>query len=172
MEPTFIHINKCGGMSIKKALYGKSDRAHHTVKEVEPEGFSFASVRNPFTRLVSMYHYRMRTNQDGLRELGLSFKQWFFNVVVGRMKPFYNNPIMFAPCWDWISINGKIAVDFVGRLEQISDWWPHVQNITGAEELPHLNKGDYSAEQYNDEMKTFVKRKFKQDLKRWYPKYL
>jgi hypothetical protein len=58
----FIHIPKCAGRSISEALGEPFDHytAHHyQTRCVQPwhEYIVFTTVRNPYSRLVSMYHY-------------------------------------------------------------------------------------------------------------------
>jgi len=61
----FVHIPKCGGMSVGTALFGSAQLSHRPVKDYQviftPEEFSafykFTVVRNPWDRLVSGFHY-------------------------------------------------------------------------------------------------------------------
>ena len=64
----FIHINKTGGTSIEKALGLEKD--HLTASEKKTaigkqkwkKIYSFAFVRNPWDKVVSHYHHRVKMN--------------------------------------------------------------------------------------------------------------
>ena len=76
----FIHINKTGGSSIERALDLRFE--HMTAREkrvdVGPRrwqtAFKFAFVRNPWARALSHYRYRVQTNQTGLGNEHLAFR--------------------------------------------------------------------------------------------------
>ena len=65
--------------------------------------FTFAVVRNPWDRLVSIYCYRVETGQQGLDEGAPPFTEWARRVLVERDPTLYDGPKMFAPQVEWIA---------------------------------------------------------------------
>ena len=52
---------------------------------------------------------------------------------------------------DWLTIDGRLALDFIGKLENINDDWATVAKRIGngvPEELPHENKKEHSKGSY------------------------
>ena len=135
----FIHINKCGGMSVEAAL-GIPVRLHDSarVRRLKlgarrwDEAFTFALVRHPYSRLISLYKFRVLTNQTGMRDRPIEINAWL-REVYGRKNPAYHDkPLMFAPCFEWITDRkGGIIVDHVAKLEEIETEWPVIQARLG-----------------------------------------
>lgn len=146
----FIHINKTAGTSVSKTI-GLHSKQHLTVKQiidiVGQDAFAncykFCFVRNPWTRVVSHYNYRVKTNQTMMVDKQINFKDWV-RVTYGHPKdPFYYDiPQMFQPQVEWIKdYNGKIACDFIGRFESLVDDFEKIKSAIGIScELPHLNR--------------------------------
>lgn len=61
----FVHIPKCGGISINSALFGNNGAAHASVEDYLgvfgsrwfDSAFKFTFLRNPETRLLSAFHF-------------------------------------------------------------------------------------------------------------------
>ena len=78
----FIHINKTAGVSIGKAL--GLEKQHLTAREYKnslgnrrwDKMFKFTIVRNPWDKVVSHYFHRVKTNQTGLGNNPIGFKEW------------------------------------------------------------------------------------------------
>ena len=75
---SFIHINKCGGTSVERFLGIPTvhDTAAHRIKTIVKKNwdnrFTFALIRHPYSKVVSHYNYRTKTNQNNLREMPLA----------------------------------------------------------------------------------------------------
>jgi len=144
----FIHINKTAGSSIERAL-GLPFR-HRTVQEriqeIGPKRwasrFTFAFVRNPWDRVVSLYHFRVKTNQTDLKDRPVAFEDWVELCFADRDPNYLDNPKMFMPQLEWLRDDrGGIGVDFVGRFEQLRGDFDHVCTEIGKTcRLPHANK--------------------------------
>lgn len=144
----FIHINKCGGTSIESAL-GIPIKIHDTALERRRKlgsrrweaAFTFALVRHPYSRALSLYAYRMRINRTGLGRNPIPLNDWIRRTFGEKDPKYYDDPRWFGPCIDWISDEaGRIMVDYVARLETIHEDWRVIQERTGVRAaLPHAN---------------------------------
>ncbi len=183
----FVHITKTAGTAIKRALNfhrnrkdfnGFTHAKHLSARDIRhiigPEkfdrAFSFAFVRNPWSRTVSLYRYKIRKNPNIKLHSDFSFDQ-FVKTFYGQKKP----SLAFAGknYWtqlDWITDeNGKIIVDFVGKFENIEqDSKIIMHKILGKSiSLPSVNVNhpplDYRTF-YTEELKELIAEYFKEDI--------
>jgi hypothetical protein len=170
----FIHINKTGGTSIERALHLRSERmtALEKLARMGPQrfarAFKFAFVRNPWDKVVSHYHYRVRTNRTGLADSGLGFREWVLRAYGERDPRYHDEPKMFMPQVRWVSDDaGRCIVDFIGRFESLADDFAEVCRRIGVEAvLPHVkttSHGHYR-EAYDDETRALVAARFAPDI--------
>jgi chondroitin 4-sulfotransferase 11 len=170
----FVHINKTGGSSIEKAL--KLPFQHRTALEILDvvgekrwkDRFSFAFIRNPWDKVASHYHYRVKTNQTGLGSNPLSFKDWVRLTYGEQALPYYDKPKMFMPQVDWVADeNDRILVDYIGRFENLQQDFQYCCNQIGVvASLPHLKpseRGDYRR-YYDDATAEIVRNWFAKDV--------
>jgi len=173
----FIHINKTGGTSIKRAL-GIPHRLQ-TAKEVLEEigrrqwkkRFSFSFVRNPWDKVASHYAYRVQTNQTGLGERPVGFNEWVRLAYDEQDPRYYDQPKMFMAQTDWLTDENKeMVVRFVGRFESLGEDFSRVCEALGRDvKLPHLkrsSRGDYRT-MYDSGAVEIVTRRFADDLARF-----
>ena len=175
----FIHINKNAGTSIGHAI-GLPKKQHLTVKEVIEivgraqweRAFRFSIVRNPWDKVVSHYNHRIKTNQTGMNDNPIPFKDWVA-ATYGPVKDprYYDQPKMFQPQVDWLKdAAGRIEIDFIGRFEDLGGTYRQIADRIGVTaELPHLNKSersDYRAS-YDDATASIVGEWFREDLSRF-----
>ena len=173
-----MHINKTGGTSIEKVFDPMADQKNVPLKHASvakykkrfPDEFDsyfkFSFVRNPWDWVVSRYHwsrYQQRLITFEFRDF-LDQLERGHNVSAARWMGG-----ALAPQVDRITIDGRIAVDFVGRFEQLRDDFQHVCNVLQLEDrpaLPHVFKSDHGfyADYYDDEMKALVERVYAVDI--------
>jgi hypothetical protein len=170
----FIHINKNGGTSIERAI--RLPQRHLTVQEMKPEisearwqkAFKFTIVRNPWGRIVSLFHYRLRNNQTGLEEAELTFEDWLKRTLVEQDPQYYDKPKMFLPQVDWlVDANGQIEMDFIGRFEQLSEDFDYIaKQLKTTAKLPHVNasKHRHYSTYYTDETAAIVRDWYAKDI--------
>jgi chondroitin 4-sulfotransferase 11 len=170
----FVHINKTGGSSIEKAL--KLPFQHRTAVEILDligrrrweARFSFAFIRNPWDKVASHYHYRVKTNQTGLRDHPVPFNEWVRLAYGEKAPPYYDNPKMFMPQVDWVAdSNGEILVEFIGRFESLhTDFAQVCEQIGWHVALPHLKQSERGNYQryYASETVDIVARCFQKDI--------
>lgn len=171
----FIHINKTGGSSIEKALGMSFDHRSAREKiaaigsEAWQQKFSFSFVRNPWDKVVSHYHYRLKTAQAGFRESPPTFNDWIRLAYAEKHATYYDQPLMFAEQMDWIADrDDRILVNFIGRFESLQDDFDNVcQQIKRAPVLlPHLKPSSHGHyhEYYSDESRAIVATHFARDI--------
>lgn len=141
----FIHIPKTAGNSIMRAFgvgwEDHMDLGRYREKlgdEALAACFKFAIVRNPWDRVLSEYNFQRKKKQradtvrlflqrpDGTER---SFAEWVRHALDhpeehkpkewgGKTSPHIHR---MSPQIDWISLDGTLAVDFVGRMEHLRE---------------------------------------------------
>jgi hypothetical protein len=123
----------------------------HVTQEVFNACFKFSFVRNPWSRLVSIYKYLGLTEvmpfKQFLKEDFSSEEEWEANLFV-------------RPQYDFLfDKNNKQLVDYIGRFEELQSGFDHVCDVIGIPQmmLPYINKTGSDAGAYKG-LKKFVKR--------------
>ena len=139
----FVHIPKTAGNSIMQAFgigwENHMDLARYREQlgaDVLADCFKFAIVRNPWDRILSEYNFQRKKKQradtvrlylhrpDGTER---TFAEWVDHALShphdhppkewgGKTSPEIHR---MSPQVDWISLDGKNGVDFVGRMESL-----------------------------------------------------
>ena len=140
----FIHINKTAGSSIERALDLRFE--HKTAIEKRAElgnyrwsrAFKFSFVRNPWDKVYSHYKYRVATNQTGMGDGHISFREWVLRAYGDHEPRYYDQPRMFMPQFSWLSDeHGRLLVDFLGRYETLNNDFQRLCELLGvAANLP------------------------------------
>ncbi|MGV6848449.1 MAG: sulfotransferase family 2 domain-containing protein [Marinibacterium sp.] len=156
-----MHINKCGGTSIEKAL-GWPKIHFRAQKFISILGrarwdalHSFAVVRHPYARVVSLYTYRVKRGHLDLDTKGIGLNDWVFETFVRKNPEYVDRPRMFAPCVDWVTDrSGKMAVKQILKLETLDADWPGLCRAIGSDAvLPHHNaSGSTEVDLHSDAM--------------------
>lgn len=175
----FIHINKTAGTSISTAL-DFSIKQHFTAKEIIDligedkwrRAFKFTFVRNPFSKVISHYHYRIETNQTQMKSKKIDFKTWLKKTYGEEKDPFYyDNPKMFLPQCEWLkNHNDLIDIDFIGKFENLENDFREVQSKLGLnKKLPAMNKTkrDHYKNYHDQETIEIINNWFFEDLERF-----
>ncbi len=157
----FVRISKVASTSVLNAFLaekntddsGSFDWMHHDIKfykknypDVFDEYFKFAFVRNPWDRIYSQYRYLRYTLKLEFAEC--SFEEFLAKceyalesgeTLFGRNREIFM--LHLTNQLDWISINGELSVDFIGRYENIhEDFLFAMKQIDADIVLPHDNK--------------------------------
>jgi len=168
-RPLHVHIPKTAGTSLRRAL-GLTDPPHLTASQLRAHvgegeweaGFSFAIVRNPFDRLLSIYsagrtHNRNRTRERFQR---LTFGEW------GRDDLEDGHPRLTAR-WryhEWLDL----PVDHVWRFENMDEAWTSVQREAGVSlgDLPviHKTKHGHYRDVFDESTRRLVEAHYARDL--------
>ena len=173
----FIHINKTGGTSIECALHLRSERLSAREKRARlgerrwQRAFKFAFVRNPWDKVVSHYHYRVRTGKAGFDDDHPPFGDWVRLAYRDRNPRYYDVPLMFASQLEWVADReGHVLVDFIGRFERLDEDFAEVCRHIGVRaELPRVKTTSHAhyRDFYDDETRAIVARAFAPDLERF-----
>jgi hypothetical protein len=161
----FVHIPKTAGKSVNR-FFGMEWQNHKDLfryaRELEPQAFAnyfkFAIVRNPWERILSDYIFQRKKKDSPNNEKLFAvddaghtrrFREW---VEATLSNPFRYEPSRWgaevsegihrwSPQVDWISLNGKIAVDRVLRMENLQKDFEDVRRVLGkaSEKLPCRN---------------------------------
>jgi hypothetical protein len=170
----FIHIPKNGGTSVRRLIKPHGRPQHRTAlkhRKQFPKKYksysTFAFVRNPWARMVSQYFYKRK--QYGIvrrkRNKGAATKP--FDVW---LKCRLNNPSKVHTQLEWLTDpKGRIIVDNVIKLEEVTEGWQELREITGFPfKLPHKNstKHEPYTSYYDKRLVGLVKTVFAEDIKR------
>jgi Sulfotransferase family len=124
--------------------------------------FKFTFVRNPWDRLVSEYEFLLRKTEHGrharVKKLG-GFKQ-FIEMQVPRKDAYQVNMMCDS--------NGKLLLDFIGKLENLQEDWKTVCTRIGIphQELQRKNASQRSHYQdyYDNESRQLVARHWAREI--------
>lgn len=192
----FVHINKNGGTSLHQELQQYYDPHEWSVAErglkhqyiewytdyyKRPDYFKFTIVRNPWSRVVSIYNNRRERGIKGPhQDMNFSeYVEWLGNKDFNReitTRP--DNGWGLAgsriPDWDglqlnWITdSNGEILVDYIGKLEEYQKSFNYICNKIGIKptELPHLHrsKHEHYTKYYTTDTLRVIAEKYARDI--------
>lgn len=158
----FLHPNKCGGKSIEKAIWNKepqSNSADHRQasqyiqeygQDIWNNYYKFGFSRNPWDRLVSIYHGRKQLVKK--KTISATFEEWIIS-----------DDLKVHPQRLWLTDD----LDFIGRFENYNEDFEIVKNKLKLNvELPHVNasKHKHYTKYYDDNTKEMVYNLFKDDI--------
>jgi len=146
----FVHIPKTSGSSISKILKEKGldnwkrewPRNHDPysyLKEanlIDHKVFSFAVVRNPYTRTYSCYKQYNKTNQTTI-----SFIEYLYNIK--QKKVSLITPLLHIPQSFYVMDQGTVQVERLYRFENLKE----LEDELGWT-LEFYNVGNYVVESY------------------------
>lgn len=196
----FIHVPKAAGSSIGKILRESlktskkdadfseefrvfaEDRGfifpNHAPAKVKKEFlgesygeyFSFAFVRNPYDRLVSLYEYTRQKEVDIFKKRGLELNKFQINIIENTFEDWVTKFNTGPAQSDWLcDENGSLIVDFVGKTENSNNDIQKLHKIFGLDSVDtgvsanttkHANYKSY----YKESAKSVVKSRYRKDL--------
>ncbi len=121
----FIHIPKTAGTSLQELLFNKKIfNAHRkSLKIIKKIGryndyYKFAIVRNPFDRLVSIYHYYILGGNGSYKDwkIGktlskMGFKKFILNLNNLKCPYYYEIEPMIMKQTEYLLKDGCLAID-------------------------------------------------------------
>lgn len=175
----FIHIPKTGGSSIESIFHPSIitetgmckdiPNKHYTLdsllknEEIELSNFfSFSFIRNPWDKILSHYLFFIKA--------GFDHRGSFFNFVKyycgTNHKGWKNND--FLPQFDYLSLDNSLAIDFIGKFENLQEDFDVVCDKIGVarKQLPNTNKTQHKhyTEYYDNKTREIVAEKYAQDI--------
>lgn len=179
----FIHVPKCGGSSIAKALFGEEHVGHAThrqyrmlfTKEEYLSYFKFAIVRNPWDRLVSAFHY-LKGGGNGEADACWAeenLKQ--FNDFETFVREWLPSKKLDSTYWHFMTqahfTNTEAGIkdlDFIGHFESMASDFKKIADTLGMDvELPYLNRSNRRSDYrsyYSDETASIAAEAYKVDI--------
>lgn len=161
----FIAVPKTGTSSIEEALKEYSDeelktgeikhaQLRHIPHMLDKPYYKFCFFRNPWDRMVSLFHYHQRKDDDflsrGYRDV--EFGEWLRKASTAGL---------LERQTDYIMHKGRIVPEVrIYKFEEIDDSWKHICATLDVEgELPHINKSKHThySDYYDDETRHIVK---------------
>tara|TARA_R100000030_G_C3230106_1_gene118028 strand:+ start:222 stop:791 length:570 start_codon:yes stop_codon:yes gene_type:complete len=158
----FISVAKTGSTSIRRRLGSFKDPPpeiyHMSIKEVlkqyphVKDYFKFAFVRNPYDRIFSAYINLKYDGHPWATEL--KGKKTFREFIMDFKNSQYSKYIHLHPQSSYVKINGNVAVDYLGKFENLQDHFHEVEKILN---LGHKKLFKHRQSSTNKEPKKFDK---------------
>lgn len=171
-KPFFVHVPKTGGSAIRACV--DCDTEGHTPVP-DTDQFTFAFVRNPYDRLVSGFFY---LKEGGINKMDRKWAKdnvqpFTFEGFVKKLDSVLDW-FHFTPQYYFITRNGKIAVDFLGRFERINEDFQALCEKLGEDATFHKDNTsrheDYR-QYYTKELQDIVYDTYKKDFELFNYKY-
>lgn len=149
-KPLFIHINRTGGTSVAAGL-GISP-IHFSLKEYEliwqkkynepiPQLTVYSCVRNPYHRAVSQYYYRIKSGQNKMHKVSISFLDWLQEVHLNKNPRYRDRELMFQSQSAWLESEVERPLAIL-RFEQLQQDYKRVFAAFKPEPLPWKRSSD------------------------------
>jgi hypothetical protein len=194
----FVHIFKTGGNSVKVSMPCKGQCETQEVLGVHPtasdfraavgyaiwnEYFKFAFIRYPLNWMVSLYHYCRTTESNFLHKEAVKndLNGWVkFYTSFSKINPANNleGANKTVSQFEYLSENGKIIVDFIGRQEFMEADMGIIRHKLGIPITPvaKVNVGNYGKPPFGYSAKSLrlMQKHYAMDFELWsnIPKYL
>jgi hypothetical protein len=134
--------------------------------------FVFTFVRNPWDRILSLYHY-VKQRDDILNDM--EFRDYICAISnfieTGKGSLFREHEYYYLSASDYIvDASGKILVDFIGKFENRNDDLKIIAQKIGCKQLGKLkiNKSDrinkHYSEYYDQETQAIVRKIYSKDI--------
>ncbi len=139
----FIQIPKNASMSIHYTMANLTDSLHSHMTYIQemsmndPElflsYFSFACIRNPYDRFVSIYEYRTNGANDPEH---IEFAKLIDKIYTTGYMEFDHMDLAYYPQYGFITIKDIILVDDLIRYEDINNEWKRIVKIINSRGNP------------------------------------
>ena len=138
------------------------DQYHKMLPKETSSYFKFSFVRNPWSRVVSLYN-RKEGKQMKNKMSFVEFVNWIELATDTCTRPIPSRNML-----DFFKLDNKVKMDFIGKLENLQADFDIVCDKIGIprQQLPHKNKTNHKhyTEYYDDETREIVAEKFAKDI--------
>lgn len=176
----FVHIPKAAGVSVSKKLFGCLGGGHSPIADFAQvfsptefeDYFKFTFVRNPWDRLLSAYVFLSKGGFNGDDAEWAQRNLAPYSDFKGFVRGWVNEKNIwtkqhFYPQSYFLKIDDRLAVDFVGRFENIDEDFATIARRLGVDaRLEHLNSSgnkDYH-DYYDEECAEIVASAYREDI--------
>lgn len=173
----FVHIPKAAGRSVSGVIFGDAKPGHYYITDYYNESreefdgfFKFTFVREPLDRLNSSYHYLIsgggnevdKIFGERLKRETKNFEDFVINWL-DESKIY--SWIHFVPQYKYITMRGSVAVDYIGKFENIESDFSYIcEKLNINKDLEHRNKGKIDKNNnYSNEVKVKIKKLYNKD---------
>lgn len=167
----FVHIPKTAGTSIRYAMSEIDEdvdkwHVHNRLssyknilsEEAYNKMFKFTFVRNPWDRTIALYLWmRSKVFFNANPTFCTKIRKQSFVQFIKNM----DNTL------DWISINRRVKLDFIGRFEHFNESMDDLCSKSGVmlEKFKlNTNSHEHYSYYYNEETKAMIERKFQKEI--------
>lgn len=181
----FVHIPKCGGTSISycmskdnKEFYKYNSFRHNTLEQdIEHcnnqknslninNTFIFSSVRNPWDRIVSIYHFHRILKENEYPWVEFCKKHSFLDFIKYSEEN-HKKMIVFTPYVKFLCQDEQLKSDYIIDFNNIQHDFKFISslfNITNS--LPKINKTDHKNYKfyYNSYSEEIIRNHFIKDI--------
>jgi len=131
--------------------------------------FKFCFVRNPWDRLVSLYHYTVQKEAKIYAEKNLSLPEFSQDIMdAGSFEKWITSGKFGTAQYYFLSANNKLLVDYVGRSENLQADFSYICGLLGMPNiiLPKENTSKHKKylEYYNEETSQIVAERYAKDI--------
>lgn len=166
MNFNFVSIPRCASQSIHNALRYKKYLNHQAISKFPNQDyFSFAVIREPVDRIRSWYSQH-RLHKD-LKEYQIPYKQWIDEgMPIHWSKEQCHGLGINTPLsqYDFISINGKIAVDKLLDYSKLAEEFVNLSKIIGNKQENLVCMGRSKKFGATEHITQIIKEKFPKDF--------
>lgn len=174
----FIHVPKCAGSSIKKALFPERTHGHMPLWFYERhfpdffrKAYKFCIVRQPLDRAYSAYRYlhsRSSIERDlPAHELVTRYDSFDRFVQNWLCEENVTKQVHFAPQWHFLCDSlGEIQMDFIGRQENMAEDFGKICAHLGVDakvEVINMSTVRSAAQTFNSRTIDRIKRVYERD---------
>lgn len=140
----YIHIPKTGGSTIEYVLFGRDCVSEHCMIEYYDtyyNYFIFSIVRNPYTRIISIYNYYINGGDQSEYDKKLVNK----NTTLDDFLINYNYENLNHLCTQFTFLKNSKHINYIAKFEDYHNEIKKICNVLNIEisTIPHKRKTEY-----------------------------